>query len=246
MTPAATERPERRRAEPASGGHASGQRRAGGGRARPGCPRRRGRGGGAGPGGVPQPGARSGTHRRDLCPGRGRRAGGGAAGRGAARLRRRPAPTSCAGVSRSKPRSAVARAGAGDGRRRDTHWERSAPAALPVLIDLLRDDSEWARVNAAFALGEMDSGGPRRGSRRWRRALDDRVTLRGAHRGGRTGRQSVRPTAAGSLGALLHAGTPRLGRTPDTRLVSPGPGAGQCGHRAGAPRQRCRRCRGRP
>ena len=30
-------------------------------------------------------------------------------------------------------------------------------AALPVLVDLLRDASEWARVNAAFALGEMDA-----------------------------------------------------------------------------------------
>ena len=29
--------------------------------------------------------------------------------------------------------------------------------ALPVLVDLLRDASEWARVNAAFALGEMDA-----------------------------------------------------------------------------------------
>ena len=28
--------------------------------------------------------------------------------------------------------------------------------ALPVLVDLLQDASEWARVNAAFALGEMD------------------------------------------------------------------------------------------
>ena len=29
--------------------------------------------------------------------------------------------------------------------------------ALPVLVDLLQDASEWARVNAAFALGEMDA-----------------------------------------------------------------------------------------
>jgi HEAT repeat protein len=31
-----------------------------------------------------------------------------------------------------------------------------APAVV-ALIDLLHDDSEWTRVNAAFALGEMDS-----------------------------------------------------------------------------------------
>ena len=31
------------------------------------------------------------------------------------------------------------------------------PTALPVLVDLLQDASEWARVNAAFALGEMDA-----------------------------------------------------------------------------------------
>ena len=30
-------------------------------------------------------------------------------------------------------------------------------AALPVLVDLLQDASEWARLNAAFALGEMDA-----------------------------------------------------------------------------------------
>ena len=30
-------------------------------------------------------------------------------------------------------------------------------AAVPVLVDLLQDASEWARVNAAFALGEMDA-----------------------------------------------------------------------------------------
>ena len=29
--------------------------------------------------------------------------------------------------------------------------------ALPVLVDVLQDASEWARVNAAFALGEMDA-----------------------------------------------------------------------------------------
>ena len=31
-------------------------------------------------------------------------------------------------------------------------------SALPALIDLLSHNSEWVRVNAAFALGEMDSG----------------------------------------------------------------------------------------
>ena len=30
------------------------------------------------------------------------------------------------------------------------------PAAIPALIDLLAADDEWARINAAFALGEMD------------------------------------------------------------------------------------------
>ena len=30
------------------------------------------------------------------------------------------------------------------------------PAAIPALIDLLAADDEWARVNAAFALGELD------------------------------------------------------------------------------------------
>ena len=30
------------------------------------------------------------------------------------------------------------------------------PAAIPALIDLLAADDEWARINAAFALGELD------------------------------------------------------------------------------------------
>ena len=59
----------------------------------------------------------------------------------------------------------------GVGRSRQAQWREQAlvmddaghalaaigAAALPVLVDLLQDASEWARVNAAFALGEMDA-----------------------------------------------------------------------------------------
>ena len=59
----------------------------------------------------------------------------------------------------------------GVGRSRQAVWREQAlvmddaghalgamgTTALPVLVDLLQDASEWARVNAAFALGEMDA-----------------------------------------------------------------------------------------
>ena len=66
--------------------------------------------------------------------------------------------------------------------------------ALPVLIDLLRDDSEWARVNAAFALGEMDA------------AARDAVPALAAALGDRS--HFVVRTAADALGAIGAAEAP--------------------------------------
>ena len=45
--------------------------------------------------------------------------------------------------------------------------------AVEALINLLDDGSEWSRINAAFALGEMDSGG-RKGVASLVACLDDR------------------------------------------------------------------------
>ena len=79
-------------------------------------------------------------------------------------------------------------------------------AALPVLIDLLRDDSEWARVNAAFALGEMDAAA-RDAVPALAAALDDPshfVVRTAADALGAIGAAE----AAGPLGALLHQERP--------------------------------------
>ena len=80
------------------------------------------------------------------------------------------------------------------------------PAALPALIDLLRDDSEWARVNAAFALGEMDAAA-RDAVPALVRALDDAshfVVRTAADALGAIGAvEAARP-----LGALLHTERP--------------------------------------
>ena len=77
------------------------------------------------------------------------------------------------------------------------------PAALPALTGLLRDASEWARVNAAFALGEMDSAA-RDAVPALVRALDDAshfVVRTAADALGASGAVA----AARPLGALLHA-----------------------------------------
>ena len=78
--------------------------------------------------------------------------------------------------------------------------------ALPALVDLLRDASEWARVNAAFALGGMDAAA-RDAVPALTAALDDRshfVVRAAADALGAIGVAS----AAGPLGALLHAERP--------------------------------------
>ena len=79
-------------------------------------------------------------------------------------------------------------------------------AALPVLVDLLQDASEWARVNAAFALGEMDAAA-RDAVPALTAALGDRshfVVRTAADALGAIGAAE----AAAPLGALLHQERP--------------------------------------
>ena len=79
-------------------------------------------------------------------------------------------------------------------------------AALPVLIDLLQAADEWARVNAAFALGEMDADA-RAAVPALVQALDDPshfVVRTAADALGAIGAAE----AAGPLGALLHVERP--------------------------------------
>lgn len=78
--------------------------------------------------------------------------------------------------------------------------------ALPVLVDLLQDASEWARVNAAFALGEMDAAA-RDAAPALAAALDDPshfVVRTAADALGAIGAAE----AAAPLGALLHQERP--------------------------------------
>ena len=87
------------------------------------------------------------------------------------------------------------------------------PPATPALIDLLTAHDEWARVNAAFALGEMD-GAAHDAAAALMRALEDEshfVVRTAADALGAIGAAE----AAGPLGALLHADRPGW----DTPLV---------------------------
>ncbi len=85
--------------------------------------------------------------------------------------------------------------------------------AIATLIDLLAADDEWARVNAAFALGEMD-GAARAAAPALVRALEDEshfVVRTAADALGTIGATE----AAGPLGSLLHVARPGW----DTPLV---------------------------
>ena len=85
--------------------------------------------------------------------------------------------------------------------------------AIPALIDLLTAPDEWARVNAAFALGEMD-GAARDAAPALVRALEDEshfVVRTAADALGTIGATE----AAEPLGALLHVDRPGW----DTPLV---------------------------
>ena len=78
--------------------------------------------------------------------------------------------------------------------------------ALPALVELLRHDSEWARVNAAFALGEMDTAA-RDAVPDLVDALEDQshyVVRAAADALGAVGAVGAAEAAA-PLGALLHA-----------------------------------------
>lgn len=78
--------------------------------------------------------------------------------------------------------------------------------ALPALVELLRDESEWARFNAAFALGEMDAAA-RDAVPALVEALADEshfVVRAAADALGAAGAAE----AAAPLGALLHADRP--------------------------------------